>query len=163
MARANPMCRVGRTAENPVLRLLAEHGIPASPLRVAILETLSFDGDPLPARSVHERVALRRPVTMVATYRVLQELSRATLLTRYRTRNGRLHYGLQSRGDRMVLACTACGDIVSVQDQGVLDALCARALTTAGFDVDTSALCVSGVCARCTSARAGRTARYADR
>lgn len=137
-------------SEDALKRVFAEHGIPLTVQRRAVVEVLRRHDDHPTADTVWEEVVARVPgISRTTVYRSLETLVRLGLATRLGHPGAALRY--DPRTDRHHhMVCDRCGATVDVESPG-LDRLELPDLAPAGFRARDFSVQISGLCATCAA------------
>ncbi len=131
---------------------LREHGLKATPQRLAVLEILTRAGRHLAAADVYEQARRVLPGTGMATvYRTLELLANLGLVVRMHLEDGCHRYAPASAGHRHQLVCRDCGRVVEFEDCALTN-IAQRLAQRTNFAIEGHWLQFFGRCGTCAGA-----------
>lgn len=134
-------------------RLLFEHGLRATPQRIAVLGALASRDDAT-AQQIHALLAGEgRRVGLATVYRTLAQLRDRGVVDTLSHHPGEVCYRLCGEGHHHHLVCSHCHRVVELGDCD-LDTWLAGLASEHGFTVSAHTIEVTGVCAACQAAPA---------
>jgi Fur family transcriptional regulator, ferric uptake regulator len=131
--------------------LLADHGVRATPRRVAVVAELLAEPNDATAQELHERLRRRgERIGLATVYRTLAVLVETGIVDVLSHGHGELCYRVCGEGHHHHLVCTGCHRVVELGDCELDDWL-RRAAAEHGFRPTAHRLEVSGLCATCVA------------
>lgn len=113
--------------------LCRERGLRLTEQRRLVLEVLEAATDHPCTFEIHRRASAGRRIGVATVYRALNSLATAGLVTRHVFRDGKARYERTGRAPHPHLIDVSTGEIVEVEDDGVLTRLIEAEARSMGF------------------------------
>jgi Fur family transcriptional regulator, ferric uptake regulator len=131
---------------------LRQAGLKRTPVRLAVLNVLSRDQQPLSAPQILER--LPEGTDHVTLYRTLNTLTESKILHRVRGDDQAWRYGLRenrgaARHEHAHFVCDECGTVECLADAPAPETSAKRSGVRPGYRVEYSEVLVHGTCPDC--------------
>jgi Fur family ferric uptake transcriptional regulator len=136
-------------------RRLRTVGKRITPQRKLILEVLAQTGRHLDANGIYERGRRKDPRLSLSTvYRTLSVLKQAGMVRELHLDGEQHHYELDKKDNHSHLVCLQCGRVIEVDSDVFVEAARIAGLAH-DFEVATTQVELTGICAACRQGQAG--------
>ncbi|MEK7187280.1 MAG: Fur family transcriptional regulator [Patescibacteria group bacterium] len=133
-------------------RLLRKSGYKATTPRLAVLNILQKEKNPLSAQDIID--ILKNEMDKATVYRILKALKEKGLIRQVDLRHNHAHYEITSDTEHHHLVCTECGRVEDVHDCGVEDTHTLILRHSKHFsEIKQHALEFYGICKSCSKKR----------